>query len=133
MSLFHCMSSHHRHPTFMPHTKTCYHNLEFFCTAQCSAANMHIIHPSNDTFHLHTSASVEARLIYAAQSHYNQPVEEHVVHKFPNMSVTTLHSPCICCATSAVPTANLAIYSRQLISVSTNSFHCICVLYKNYC
>lgn len=54
---------------------SCHHNLEFFCTSQCSAANMHIIHPSNNnTFHPHISASAEARLIYPAQSHYNQPI-----------------------------------------------------------
>jgi len=68
------LSLHHRHPTFTPYTKTRHHNLEFSCTSQCSAANMHIIHPSNNnTFHLHISASAEARLIYPAPSHYNQP------------------------------------------------------------
>jgi hypothetical protein len=64
------MSSHHRHPTFMPCTKTCFLSSEFFCFSQSSAANTYIIHPANNnTLHLHISASAEA-----AQSHYNQTI-----------------------------------------------------------
>ena len=85
------MSLHHKHPTFMPYTKTCHHNLQFSCTSQCSAANMHIIHPSNNnTFHLHISASAEARLIYPAPSHYNQPIRGTCGPQGSSL--------CICCA-----------------------------------
>lgn len=49
---------------------------------------MHIIHPSNNnTFHLHISASAEARLIYPAPSHYNQQSEELEVHRVPSTSL----------------------------------------------
>jgi len=49
---------------------------------------MHIIHPSNNnTFHLHISASAEARLIYPAPSHYNQQSEELEVRRVPSTSL----------------------------------------------
>lgn len=127
------MSLHHRHLTVTPYTKTRHHNLEFFCTSQCSAANMHIIHPSNNnTFHLHISASAEARLIYPAPNHYNQPIGGTCGAQ-GSKYIIILHSLCICHATwgyalqhillAALTRANLGIQigKENIISVSTSA------------
>lgn len=151
MSLFQFMSLHHRHPTFMPYTKACHHNLEFFCTSQCSAANMHIIHPSNkNTFHLHISASAEARLIYPAQSHYNQPIggtcgpqgSKYVIilHSLFIWGSAAHHAGCFNLVLNGWDPQPIWEYRLGEKSLSPSapalreaSCNCICVLYRNYC
>lgn len=72
---------------------------------------MHIIHPSNNnTFHLHISASAEARLIYPTPSHYNQPIGGTCGPQ-GSKYIIVLHSLCI----AVPPEARLSSTSCWLL------------------